>query len=139
MLIRRGRAAVYGAAGLLMLLTIAGSVLLEREQWQNELSGVRNAIRADVEGLSSLLAEQLRLGQYGELPKLVRTWGQTDPMIAEIRLQAPNGYLLAGIGDRRSAASRSCRPCRSPMATTARRASRSRATSRRPSFGTAGS
>jgi signal transduction histidine kinase len=85
----------WSVATAAVVLQVGGSIYLAREQWRNELADAQHAAAADVERLSSLIGGELRLGRYEEIASLVRNWGRSEPMLALVRVQTANGYVLA--------------------------------------------
>ena len=105
----RGPLSTWVLGTVAVILQIGGSVYLAHEEWSNELSAAHRAADADVDRLANLLRGQLRLGRYEDLTPLVQSWGRTEPTLALVRVQAPNGFVLAEFARPELRGAHSCR------------------------------
>lgn len=81
--------------GTVILLLIAGGAKHVADHLAQDAERTSNATNNELRLLAALAQDNLRQNDYAGLEMLVDEWGKSRPEIAELRIDAANGFTLA--------------------------------------------
>lgn len=82
------------ALSVVLLLLAAASVTLVRQHHALDLDSARQATQRELTLLASLVTTELQHGNYQEIDRLLREWGENNADVLLLQVTAPNGFML---------------------------------------------
>ncbi len=86
--------AAWLALGIVLLLLAAASAALVRQHHALDLDSAHEATQRELTLIASLVTTELQQGNYQEIDRLLREWGESNADVLRLQVTAPNGFVL---------------------------------------------